>query len=685
MNRVTFLLIGLLITLPTSAQTQKKNEILWDTYGVPHIYARNIEEMYYAFGWAQMHNHADLLLRLYGQARGRAAEYWGETYRETNRQVHLFELPETARQHSTQLDAKTRNYFEAFIKGINAYAKQHPKAIANELKQVLPVTVPDMLSHSLRVLYLTFLAGREFNMIKPYISPGSNAYAIGASRSASGKAMLVINPHLPWNDLFTWFEAHLTAPDFNLYGASLVGVPRMSHGFNQNLGWALTNNTIDAVDLYELTPQDDGYRLDGKVTPFRKRTVPLQIRQADGSLKTEMLELKYSIHGPVVVDSKAKMLAMRIAEFRTAGSKFDITAKARNLMEFEEVLRLQELPMFNFLYADKEGTIFYLFNGLVPKRPEGDWKFWQGIVDGSQSKYVWKDYHTYDELPRLVNPATGFIQNANDSPWTSTYPTILKPENYPPYMAPQQVPLRPQRAINQLKDDHSITYDELVDYKHSTHMEAADRFLDDLIEAVRQHPDPLAKRAMAVLQQWDRATETHSRGAVLFANWFNRLNPAMFSTPWSPAQPITTPDGLKDTKQAVELLVQSAQEVEKLYGALDVPWGEVYRYKVGTYDVPANGGSERYGIFRTIYSNLNPDNNRHYAWHGDTFVAVVEFGDKPRAQVLLSYGNATQPGNKHVGDQLPLLSEKKLRPAWLDKAEVLQHLEKREVLSISNL
>ncbi|MCY7356446.1 MAG: penicillin acylase family protein, partial [Rudanella sp.] len=227
----------------------------------------------------------------------------------------------------------------------------------------------------------------------------------------------------------------------------------------------------------------------------------------------------------------------------------------------------------------------------------------------------------------------------------------------------------------------SITYDELVAYKLNTGMEAADRFLDDLFAAVQQHPDPLAERAVAVLQTWDKATETTSRGAVLFANWFNRLKSSMFSTPWNPAQPVTTPDGLKDPKQAVTLLVQSAQEVEKLYGSLDVPWGDVNRFKAGNYDVPGNGGSGNLGIFRTMYYARNKANNKNYAVHGDTYVAIVEFGDKPRAQVLLSYGNATQPGSKHVGDQLPLLSEKKLRTAWLTKAEVMQHLEEREELA----
>jgi len=683
MQRLLSLLLLFCALAWAPVQAQKKTEILWDTYGVPHVYARNTEAMYYAFGWAQMHNHANLLLKLYGQARGRGAEYWGEAFRESDQQVHLFNLPELAKKKFGETDPDTRRNYEAFIRGINAYATAHPEAIEADKKLVLPVKSTDIVAHGLRVNYLVFIASEELGKAQQQLKPGSNSYAIAPSRSASGKAMLVANPHLPWSDLFTWMELHLTAPDFNAYGASLVGVPVLSIAFNEHLGWTHTVNTIDAVDLYALTLQDGGYLLDGTVRSFKTRSVPLQIRQADGSLKTETLTLQCAEHGPVIGAKNGKAFALRLANLDNIpiGNQYHKMAQARNLKEFETALRMRQNPMFNVIYADKHGDIFYYFNGFVPKRNEGDWVQWSGIVDGTSSKKIWTEYHTYDDMPRLLNPASGFIQNANDSPWTCTYPMVLKPENYPPYMAPQDVSLRPQRAINLLKDDQSITYDELVAYKLNTGMEAADRFLDDLFAAVQQHPDPLAERAVAVLQTWDKATETHSRGAVLFANWFNRLRPALFSTPWNPAQPVTTPDGLKDPKQAVALLVQAAAEVEKLYGSLDVLWGDVNRFKVGNYDVPGNGGSGDLGIFRTVYYARNKANNKNYAMHGDTYVAIVEFGDKPRAQVLLSYGNATQPGSKHVGDQLPLLSEKKLRPAWLTKAEVMQHLEEREELA----
>jgi len=212
-------------------------------------------------------------------------------------------------------------------------------------------------------------------------------------------------------------------------------------------------------------------------------------------------------------------------------------------------------------------------------------------------------------------------------------------------------------------------------------MEAADRFLDDLLAAAEKYPDSVAVSAAAVLKAWDRKTDAGSRGAVLFAAWWDKVRNDLFEIPWNAGSPASTPDGLKDEKRAVELLVEAAKEVYQRYGATDIPWGEIHRYRLNGFDYPANGGPGEYGIFRTLYYTDASDQKK-VAIAGETFVAVTEFGEKVRAMVLLSYGNATQPGSKHAGDQLQMLSEKRLRPALLDKAEVMKNTEERENLQI---
>jgi acyl-homoserine-lactone acylase len=229
--------------------------------------------------------------------------------------------------------------------------------------------------------------------------------------------------------------------------------------------------------------------------------------------------------------------------------------------------------------------------------------------------------------------------------------------------------------------DTCISFDELVGYKLNTGMEAADRFLDDLGAAVELYPDSLATKAMSVLREWDRKTDADSKGAILFAKWFDRVDFRNFRIPWQAANAVSTPDGFLDPKKEVDHLIQAALETLDQYGSLDVSWGSVHRFRMNNLDLPANGGPEKYGIFRTIDYRGEPDLKKR-AVSGDSYVAVTEFGDPVRAMVLMSYGNATQAGNKHRGDQVALLSEKKMRPALLRRENIIQNLEEREELFV---
>ena len=673
-------------------------EILWDHWGVPHIYAENTTDMYYAFGRAQMESHADLILKLYAEARGRAGEYFGEGYLETDQRVRLFNIPDSSAVQYNRYTGEEKEYLDAFVRGLNDYAKSNSSKISKPYKDVLPVTAIDVIAHGKRVMNLEFLGGSEIrkalNDLKSIssetdnneIKPGSNSYAISPIKSESGNAMLVANPHLPWSEFYLFYEAHLNAPGFNVYGTTLVGMPILNIAFNEHLGWTHTVNTIDASDRYELTLADDGYLLDGEKKLFEEKKVIIKVLNENGSLEENEFTLRYSEHGPVVGEADDKAIALRIAGFENYSYylQYHRMGMASNFDEFTEALHMMQIPMFNLIYADRDGNIMYLSNGNIPARDEGNWSFWDGIVDGTRSDLIWDGYHSFEDLPVLVNPETGFVQNANDAPWTSTYPVLLNPDEYPSYMSPQpeELPtsMRAQRAINLIKNDNSISFDELINYKLDTGMEIADRFLNDLLEAVNTHSDPLAQKAAEVLTKWDKDTNTYSRGAVLFSRWFDKLSNDMFSIPWNSSNPVTTPSGLKDPQKAVNLLKEAALEVENEYGSMDIAWGDINRFKVGDIEFPANGGHSRYGVFRTMFFQPDEQNNKSYVFHGDTYVAVIEFGDTVRAQALLSYGNATQPGNRFAGDQLQMLSENRLRKVLLSKEEVLENLFKREVL-----
>jgi len=661
----------------------ERTEILWDSWGVPHVYGRDAEGLFRAFGWAQMQSHGDLILRLYGQARGRAAEYFGEKYLESDRYVRTMGIPARAREWYEAQNPTMRGYLDAFAAGINTYAKEHAAQINDQVEQVLPVDGVDVLAHVQRVIHFTFVVNPQSvaNLTPSRSTAGSNGWAIAPSHSTSGNAMLLANPHLPWSDLYLWYEAQLTAPGIDAYGVALVGMPVLAIAFNNNLGWTFTVNTHDGWDAYQLTLADGGYLLDGSVRPFETETQTLKVKQANGSLREEQLVIKRSIHGPIVAHKDDKAVALRVVGLDQPDMMEQIwdMARATQLSEFEAALKRLQLPMFNILYSDRDGHILYLFNAQVPIHSKGDWNYWQSVVPGDTSATLWTKTHPYGDLPRVLDPPSGWLQNANEPPWTTTFPQVLNPNDYPSYMAPRFMNLRSQRSVRMLMEKSKISFDEMIADKFSSRMELADRILDDLIPAARRVGGELASEAADVLEAWDRKADANSRGAVLFAVWARSMPDGnWFATPWNENSPLTTPEGLANPEDAVKVLETAATTVKLLYGALDVPWGEVARLRYGKADLPASGGPGLFGIFQVI--DLAPSTEgRFQQFAGDTYIAAIEFSNPVRAKVLTTYGNATQPGSPHIGDQLPLYGRNELRPVWRTRKEIEAHLESRNV------
>ncbi|MGB3798959.1 MAG: acylase [Lewinella sp.] len=678
------ILSGLLLWTSGKAQTDPTpTRIAWDTWGVPHITASSEEELFFAQGWAEMHNHANLIVDLYGSSRGKGAEYWGETKLQNDILIRTLGFDQLADEWEAKQDPELKNMLAAFVAGLNAYAAANPGAISEANRVVLPLTTKDVKMHGMYVVFTRFIGGQDLGRVQQWPDMGSNAYAIGPQRSASGNAMLVQNPHLPWFSEFLFFESHLMLNGKNMYGSTLVGLPGIAIGFNENLGWSHTDNTIDNADTYELELQDGGYLLDGERRDFEVSATTIRIKQADGSLVDREVPLMRTVHGPVVNQSEDKVLALRMVGMDRPNMflQWWRMINSSTFDEFESALKMAQIPFWNVMYADKAGEIFYLFNGLVPKRSTDAWDYWDRVIPGGKSADVWTEVHPYADLPKVRNPPGGWLQNANDPPWTSSLPRSIDPADYPGYMAPRYMSLRPQRAVRMLVEDESITFDELVDYKLSTRLELADRLLDDLAAAVEASESGLAKRAMEVLESWDREANADSRGTLLFFNWarkFQVWNGANYAESWSAEKPYTTPNGLADPARAVQLLEAAATELEAGFGSLEVPWGDFYRLTYGGKDLPANGADGSLGVFRVAWPGSG-DAQHMYVGGGDSWVGVIEFGETVHAKVLLSYGNATQPDSPHFGDQLELFSKKELRDAWFDPAEVAKHTARTEV------
>ncbi len=434
-----------LCPLLSSAQSPAPHgEIVWDTYGVPHVFAKNETGLFYGFGYAQMQAHGDLLLRLYGESRGRAAEYWGAKYLPLDRYLAANDAWSRAEDWYKQQTPEFKADFDAFAAGINAYGKEHPDKLADEVKVVLPVSGLDVVAHWERVMEFQYIApltrvpGRQggapvelgenelsTNVLTAKLEQldeleqdagGSNAWAVAPSKTVDGHAMLLANPHLDWPPSYqTYFEAQLNAPGIEMYGATQVGFPVLRFSFNQDHGLTNTVNATTAATIYKLTLAQladgtDGYVFDGQVKPFVTGSKTLKVKQLDGSLKDEIVATRNSIHGPVFTRPDGTTIALRAAGLdRPFGmQEYWELDNAHGLDQFVAALKKLQVPMFNIIYADKDGHILYQYNGMIPVRDHGDFAYWSGLVPGDTSANLWTKLHPYEDLPRtLIPPPAG--------------------------------------------------------------------------------------------------------------------------------------------------------------------------------------------------------------------------------------------------------------------------------------
>jgi acyl-homoserine-lactone acylase len=670
--RLALLAVALLgASLPALAQ---RAEVLWDRYGVPHVYAQDTEAAFHAFGWAQMEAHADVMLRLYGLASGRAAEHWGPAYRIADRRALLFEFDRQAERGLAATSPEVRALVDSFVEGVNAYARAHPERIADSLRLMLPVTATDvyqLLASSLSQFSNALPAAQRWAAPRPpEPAMGSNAWAVTGPKSASGHAMLLANPHLPWTDEFRMTEARLSAPGLDLYGVTFIGHPLIYVGFTPGHGWTHTVNTQNPETLYELELAEGGYVFGGAVQPFEGDTLTYRVREGEG-VTEEPFVRRRSAHGPVLAERDGRALAFRRVEGPAVLDQWWAMARATSLAEFEGALARQQLVGFTTTYADREGNILHYYGDATPVRARPERAFWAGIVPGDDPALLWDEVHPYEEMPRVVNPPSGWVQNANEASYWATWPLAFDLTAFPDYLGPRSIHLRAQRSIELLDTPEPLTFEAFDALRRDSRLLLADRVLPELLAAARASRSDEARRAADVLDAWDRTAEADSRGGVLFAAWVAKATDGtrLFDRAWTAEAPRTTPAGLADSVAAVNALAAAVQELEARGVPLDVPWGAVNRVQIHDADFPASGGSGGLGAFRVL--TFQPDRDgRQRVFHGDTFVLAVEFAETPRARALLAYGNATQAGSPHRTDQAALAASGELREVRLTRGAV---------------
>jgi acyl-homoserine-lactone acylase len=679
---------------PSSQQAQLSTlvTIRRDHYGVPHILGQTEEAAAFGQGFATAEDHCLEMARLYLKARSEEAAYFGEMFAPFDLMTKKLHIYDVARDGYAKSPPWVQSMLDGYAAGYGRYVEKHRAELPEWVK---PITGVDVLAHTRRVTIMEFTMNlRQLDQIGQKAlatadadqtqMPGSNMWAIGKGRTAGGEGILLGNPHLAWAGSQIFHEVQITVPGrINVSGTTLIGTPGVAIGFNDSLGWSHTVNAHDSDDVYELTldPQDQHrYIYDGMSLPMQKEEISIQVK-TDAGVVTKKEDLYQTHYGPVLKWANGKGYAFKSAdmyEYRMT-EQWSLMGKARNLEDFRRALDMQALPMFNICYADRDGNVFYIFNGRFPDRPAG--YDWSGVVPGNTSATEWNHILPESRLPFLINPPGGYVQNSNSSPWYTNFHAIIDRRQYPSDLTPTFNGLRTQLSLEMLENDTSITLEKVLKDKFNMKLLLADRVKWDLLHLARgrsaQGVD--LDEPARVLQAWDNTVSRASRGSMLFVTFWNlyrkRAHP-IYAVDWNEHYPASTPYGIGDDQAALESLAEAANQVKEKYGALEIAWGDIHRLRRGSLDVPIGGLTDDYGAFRVIAYSTDKD-GKYVAAGGDSYVLAVDFtGAGPRAYSVVAYSESDDPKSSHNNDQSRLFAEEQWKPAWFTEEDIARNLER---------
>jgi acyl-homoserine-lactone acylase len=667
--------------------------VIRTAYGVPHIYAKDFRALGYALGYLQLEDYGDRVPMGLLRARGELARHEGIAALDSD----FLNRPSFLRAVETysQLSRDIRDVYEGFAAGVNRYVARHPGEFPAWMR-------PEFTGYDVAASYVyrpsqalirrwlqRLQGGAELAGTDGWLpasagrTEGSSAWALAPSRTTSGAAILLRNPHLSW-DAGYW-EVHVVVSGrLDFYGDFRIGGPiGIVGGFNQHLGFATTNNEVNTGEVYALDidpERPDHYLFDGASLPVRREQLTLSYRTGEG-VNSETRERQTTHIGPVLHRDASKIYVLRSAEdgeFRS-GDQFLRMIQATSLSEWKDAMRLRAHPSSNFIYADAAGNVFYLWNAAVPVRPHPSGN--GAPVPAARMEQVWTALHGLDSLPQLLNPPGGYVRNENDAPWFTNLRARLNPADFPPYFETGSLSLRSQHSLMLLDNDARLSLDDVVRLKHTYRVLLADRIKAELIAAIRAalRPDDDATAAgLDLLDRWDNTAAAGSRGAVLFAEWWRLYSESgePFAEGWREDAPLSTPRGLSDPARAAERFEEAVRQTAAQHGSIDVAWGDVHRVRRGTVDEPVGGCAGGLGCFRVINFTTDAD-GRRAASGGDGWVLAVEFTSPPRAYSVLAYGQSNKESSPHHADQAALFARGEMKAVAFTKSDVERQAVRR--------
>lgn len=649
--------------------------IVRDRYGVAHIYASTEVDLYYAQGFAAARDRARQIGMFRLQAHGRLAEVRGQGSLQSDMVARGFRFPERAAGHLQTLDPRLRLNIEAYARGVNDAILER----RGELPAwVEPIEAADVLAMGLLVNF-HFPSQDLFRDAQRGLQ-GSNQFAVAPARSATGHALLSMDPHLYFGGFFDWLEVHLSTPEFSVVGASLPGIAGVLMGHNGAVAWSNTNNYPDLADVYlfPVDPQDPTrYQAADGWKQFSARTE--EFRFVQGTEMAGRTETLLETHvGPVLMLRGGFAVAARVAgiDVPTFVEQLDRRTRARTVAEYIEAMRTPGMSMWNLMMADTAGNIGYLYNALSPRRDPG--LDWSRPVIGADPRSEWQGFIPFDELPKLVNPVSGWMQNCNDAPWNITAGSGFEAAAMPFRLVSDDTYTdRGRRLTELLSADESVTVEEMRLYATDSLVLRAREWVPVLAAAVDAGAEaPQALRdAMSVLNAWDFHAEPESTGMALFHRWHLLARPGRL-----PAEPIPA----ERMQQLLTHLATAAQECIDKYGRLDPPWGQVLFFKHGRAEFSVTGGSSQFNVVRTAFGVPGSD-GRIPVNGGSSYQMIVDMAPTPRAWSCFPKGVNEDPDSPHFADMTFLWSRKQYKPVWFTWEELEPNIENQTIIAVPEI
>lgn len=657
-------------------------QIVRDEWGVPHIFADQDHEVAYGLAWANAEDDFGTMQELMLAGQGKSGRLLGKEGAKRDFLLHAFNVREIVDEKFDEaFSEEYKEYLDGYAQGINAYAASYPEEIL--VHGVFPIEGKDIVYGN--VFAACIVSGGHLEIAKILKGDydggttwlGSNAMAFSPKKTEDGSTILVVNPHQPMEGPFSWYEAHLHSNEgLNILGGLFPGGPSVFLGTNENLGWAHTVNKLDLVDVYKLRMSDDKrrmYKHDGEWFQLERKLTILKIKLSN-LLTIPVPKMTYwSKYGATIKSKEGDFYSVRLAANQKINTIEQIYRmnKAQSFDEFYEALKMEAHPRYNIIYADKEGNIMYLNNGLIPERNE-DYN-WASVLPGDTSATLWTKFHPIEDRPQIINPECGYVFNTNNTPFNATSQSEnLNPMDYPAYFGFEAGDNnRSTRLVQLLAEYDKVNLEAAKRMKFDYQLPDSSAFFASTENFMELDAScfPNVTESIVKMQNWDKRATKDSEAAGMYLLTYNYIFDKLGLGSEAFIEGMDVDDNL-----FVEAVAYANHHLMEYFNTLDVTLGELQVHVRGDKEYGVNGFAD------ALAANYNMPytNGRFKTFVADSYVQFAQWkdGEEVLLETLHPYGASNREWSEHYDDQMELYVNQQTKKMTLNKEEIYAKAEK---------